>query len=242
MKYFSIPNLPDRQAKGVVTDYRISAESIAELKRLGIEVFKTTKIETLYDAVCGHTDMQLYHLGENRFISAPEVYGYYKLLLPESLIIKGSKSLSGKYPHDVPYNAVVVGNYLICNAKYTAPEITENSGKTLINTAQGYAKCSVCAVGKNAVITSDDGIYNAAKKYMDVLKIEPGYIRLNGVSYGFIGGATGLIAPDILAVNGDIKTHPDCGNITAFCKNHRVDILSLKKNIMEDVGSIIPIF
>lgn len=242
MKYFSIPNLPDRQAKGVVTDYRISPESMTELKRLGIEVFKTLKIETLYDAVCGHTDMQLYHLGENRFISAPEAYDYYTSILPQSQIIKGSKPLCEKYPYDVPYNAAAVGNYLICNAKYTAAEVAENSEKTIINTAQGYAKCSVCIVGNNAVITSDDGIYNAAKKYMDVLKIEPGYIKLNSISYGFIGGATGLIAPNILAVNGDIKMHPDCENITAFCKNYRVDILSLKQNIIEDVGSIIPIF
>ena len=62
------------------------------------------------------------------------------------------------------------------------------------------------------------------------------------MSYGFIGGATGLIAPDMLAVNGDLKTHPDYNNIVDFCKNYHVDIISLKNGSIYDIGSILPIF
>ena len=88
-----------------------------------------------------------------------------------------------------------------------------------------------------------EGVNKLAKSNgIDVLKINEGYITLKDMSYGFIGGATGLIAPDTLAVNGDIKTHKDCDNIISFCKNHRVDVLSLKKGEIEDIGSILAIF
>lgn len=242
MNYFQITNLPNKNARGVLTDYRISPETVRELGLLGIETLKTQRIANLYDAVCGHTDMQIHHLGGNKFVTAPEVYDYYKNLLNDAEIIKGSKFLSGKYPDDICYNAAGLGGILICSAAYTAAEIVSEY-KTIINVNQGYAKCSICIVNENAIITSDKGIYEAAKRSgIDVLKIEPGYIKLKNMSYGFIGGATGLIAPNMLAVNGDIKTHKNCEDIILFCKNYGVEVISLKKGEIEDIGTIIPLF
>ena len=246
MEYFTSQNLPNKCSEGVIVDYRISEESINSLTSLGIQVFKSCKVNNLYSAVCGHPDMQIHHLGNNRFVCAPETYEHYMCILSDAELIKGSKMLTDHYPDDICYNTAVFGKYVICNAVSTAIEILseyQRRGKTILNANQGYAKCSICIVNENAIITADEGVNKIAKSNgIDVLKINEGYITLKDMSYGFIGGATGLIAPDTLAVNGDIKTHKDCDNIISFCKNHRVDVLSLKKGEIEDIGSILAIF
>lgn len=56
---------------------------------------------------------------------------------------------------------------------------------------------------------------------------------------GFIGGASGLINKNLLCFNGDIKTHPDYENINSFCKNVGVEVYSLNKGMLKDIGSII---
>ena len=245
MTYFEIPNIPNKRSIGVLTDYRISKDSVNSLQAMGIEVLKTAKLNTVGNNICGHTDVQIHHFGKGRFVCAPEAYDYYKSILPYAEIIKGSKRLSEKYPADVPYNAAAFGEYLICSTACTAIEILSeylSLNRKILNVKQGYAKCSICVVSSNAIITSDKGIYKIAKSNgIDVLLIEPGYIELYGMS-GFIGGASGLIAPDMLAVNGNIKTHVSCDDIISFCKNYGVDVVSLNNGNIVDIGSIIPLF
>ncbi len=244
--YISIPNLPNKRSKGVIIDYRTDKEAIDSLNSMGIECILSCRINSLYEAVCAHPDMMIHHLGADRFITAPEAYEHFKAALPNADIIKGSKQLDARYPDDILYNAASVGNYLFCNARCTASEILSEyqcMKKEILNVKQGYSKCSICVVSENALITADSGICNIARKNnIDVLKITEGYIELAGMSYGFIGGATGLIAPDALAVNGDLKTHPDYNNIVSFCKNYGVDIVQLKSGSIYDIGSILPIF
>lgn len=59
------------------------------------------------------------------------------------------------------------------------------------------------------------------------------------LDYGFIGGATGLIDNNTLAVNGDINSHPDSEQIKLFCHKYNVDIISLKDDKLVDIGTII---
>jgi hypothetical protein len=117
------------------------------------------------------------------------------------------------------------------------------AGRKILNVKQGYSKCSIAVIGTDAAITSDTGIYNTLiANGIDVLKIDSGSIRLDGVSYGFIGGVSGLIAPDVLAVNGNIEAHPESEKIKEFCNKHGVSILSLNNEELYDIGSILPIF
>ena len=45
-------------------------------------------------------------------------------------------------------------------------------GYEIINVKQGYAKCSICVVSDNAIITADKGIAKAAiQNRIDVLEI-----------------------------------------------------------------------
>lgn len=241
MDFIKKPNLPDKQVKYVITDYRISKDSLITLEKLGIKAILSCSVTTLYDAVAGHPDMIIHHLGGNKFITAPETNEHFSRLLPDADVIKGIKSLNGKYPDDIVYNSAALGNFVFCRADYTAPEIL-SSYKNILNVKQGYAKCSICIVSENSIITSDENIYRTSVMHgIDALRIREGYIHLNGLPYGFIGGSTGLISKNLLAVNGNIKTHPDCDLMQDFCKQYGVDIISLNKGEIEDVGSIIPI-
>lgn len=246
MNYFAKPNLPNKRSERVIVDFRISDESVRTLKSLGTEIIKSFEVDTVMDEVCGHCDIQIHHLGGNGFICAPETYEYYKSVLPNADIIKGSKSLNEKYPDDVWYNAAAFGDFLICNTACTALEILSeyrSLNRKILNVKQGYAKCSICVVSDRAIITSDKGIYKTANQNeIDALLIESGFIELYGKMDGFIGGASGLIAQNILAVNGNIKTHKNCEDIIAFCKNYGVNVVSLNSGNIVDIGSIIPIF
>lgn len=242
-EYIKFPNLPQKKIKKVLVDYRLSNDSIKELNDAKIEVCFSKKIDCLYNAVCGHPDMQIHHLGGSCFVCAQEVYDYYSDMLIGADIIMGEKPLKEKYPDDIYYNAASVGNYIICKADSTEEKILRQyNDEYIININQGYAKCNIAVIGKKALITSDKGIYKKAlEKDIDVLLIKSGFIELNGLSYGFIGGASGMIAPDILAVNGNIDTHPDCKNMKAFCRNYGIYIISLNRGKLCDVGSIVPL-
>ena len=98
----------------------------------------------------------------------------------------------------------------------------------------------ICTLNGNAIITSDKGIAKVASENgIDVLEINEGFIKLRNLSYGFIGGATGLVEENLLAVNGDIETHPDADRIKQFCKKHGTELYMLKSGILEDIGTII---
>ena len=226
----------------VLIDYRTCEESIEELNRLGVTVYKSTPVKSLYDEVKGHPDMQI-HFINNKAICAPEVYDYYKSLYLDGIeLICGSKHLKPTYPDDVAYNVCSLGEYVILRPLSVAKEIFAEYHylkKNILNSRQGYAKCSICVVNDNSAITADAGVYKLLKENkLNVLKINEGYIELNKMK-GFIGGASGLINDNTLVFNGELKTHPDCDNIISFCKNVGVDTVSLNKGNLVDIGSIL---
>lgn len=230
--------------KIAIIDSRADDETVYSLENVGIKVIPTMKIEKLYDAIATHADIQIHYLGNNRFVCAPEVYDHYrKLLSPVFELIIGCEEIGDKYPYDVRYNVTALKKFLICNTRYTSSTILskyECSTCKILNVKQGYSKCNICIVDGNAIITSDKGILKTAKKNsIDVLEIQPGHIHLSDDIYGFIGGATGIVADKILAVNGDINTHPNSDAIKKFCKHNNVEIFKLKDALLRDIGSII---
>ncbi len=228
----------------VIVDFRTDKIVVEALKNLGYDIIFTKKLNNVYEGLCGHADMQICKIG-NLFVCEPSVYDYYKEFLGENLIC-GSSELICEYPADVRYNACVFGKNVILNPKYCDTELNrifQNDAElNLISVKQGYAKCSTAVVADNAIITSDDGIYKAAlNNKIEALKIEKGYIKLEGFDYGFIGGATGLIEKNILAVCGSIKHHPSYNEIKAFCRGFGVDLAELSDKPCTDIGSIIKI-
>lgn len=243
VSYFEYPNLPDRKAKRVVLDYRADYDTVKSLEKAGVGILPTVPLPSVLRPVDGHPDMALCHAGGNRFVAAPEVHGYYAEQLTPADVKRGEKYLSPEYPKDIAYNCAVIGKYLVCGEKDTSSVLLDaNSGKTVINVRQGYAKCSICIVNENALITADKGIAErCADAGFDVLKIAPGHVELPGMDCGFIGGAAGLLAPGILAVNGELKEHPCGDDIKSFCRMHGTDIYELKKGQIKDIGTIMPV-
>jgi len=248
MNYIKLPNLPEGKVKGILIDGRISKKIADSLLKMEITPIKTECLPEMYEAVSYHTDIMLHHVGGNKIVYAPGIN--IKILeMLSSLgfkMIEGKTVLSAKYPGNIAYNAARVGNYIIHNLKYTDKILLkelESEGAEFIDVKQGYSKCSVCVVDKNAIITSDKGIEEAAsKKGIDVLLIEPDEnIVLPGLNMGFIGGCTGKISRDKMVVTGDLTKLKSFVDIVKFANSHGVKIVSLSDEKPVDVGSIIPV-
>lgn len=245
-EYVQNPNLPERKVKTVLADFRIPHSITDKLSRQGIGIIKTMKISSVYNAVCGHPDIQLHHLYSNVFVCAAEAYRHYKEILTDCELIQGTSILASNYPSDIAYNVARIDKLAFHNVKYTDKTILEYFEKAnikLIDVKQGYSKCNVCITAKNAIITSDIGIAKAADNYnVDVLFISQGHIRLSDFPYGFIGGASGLTSHDTLTFTGNVEMHPDYERIAVFAEKYNVKLVSLGNHCLTDIGSLIPIF
>ena len=229
---------------GIIIDRCADAVIFSTLDELKIEYYKSANIEKIYKPVNTHPDMQIHFISNDYAIVAPCVYEYYRTILPaEVRLQKGESDPDGKYPGDVLYNIAKVGNHIIGNFKYTDKvllQIYRERGFKFINVKQGYAKCNLCVVDDNSVITEDEGIFNTLKAFgMDVLLIFSKEVSLNGFPNGFIGGASGFIKNNTLAFCGDLSTHNEFLKIKSFIEERKVNIKCLSSTKMCDLGSIL---
>jgi len=181
------------------------------------EIIPSFLCEKLQEPVCAHPDMTLTQI-DDIFVCCPKSYEYYREFLGDR-VVKGKTELSSHYPGDIAYNVLIYKGFAFAKAECTDDVVKEELKKRkieLINVNQGYAKCS-SAVCKEGIITADESIYSACLKCgINVLKINPGYVKLTGYDYGFIGGASGEINGK-LTFFGDISKHPDYEKIKFFC-------------------------
>ena len=189
-----------------------------------------------------HADMQVLCVKETLFLLKDNDIFNNKVIEKTGLdVVFTSECISEfKYPECVKLNAAVVEKNIIANYKYMDKKILEKcKDYNIITVAQGYAKCSSAIISDKAVITSDESIYNACtKKKIDCLKIQSGYIQLCERYGGFIGGSC-FQFDDTLYFTGDIKQHPDYSSIKSFCLNYSVNIKSIVKHTLTDVGGIV---
>lgn len=244
--FIEVPFLPTGRVTHVIVDRNSPGEFLKNLEKLRIIPILSSEIP-LNNSTSTHPDMQIFHVGGNTMVCEPSVFEYYnKILRPMSFnIICGKTNLNSNYPQDIAYNIARVGNFAFHKVSCTDIEILsyiKQSNISIIDVAQGYTKCAICIVSENAVITSDHGLVKALENAnVEVLTIEKGNIRLDGMNYGFIGGTCGLVAPNLLAFCGNIEKHNDYKKIKAFTKKYSVDIISLCRGGLTDIGSIIPI-
>ncbi len=196
--------------------------------------------------VQGHTDMMLNHLGGSRVLISPHNQENVDRLMGRGFSVKFiSESLTDNYPGDALLDSLIINHSCFFHEKATAQEIKdycELNNILLYPVKQGYIKCSVCIVDEASFITSDSGIAAAGTRAgFNVLEISTGHIMLPGYEYGFIGGCSGLLAPDLLAFTGDITKHPDYISIRDFAGRRQVKLVSLTSDPLKDIGSIIPL-
>lgn len=229
MEFFEKPLVPDRTAKNIISSCDIGN-------------IKPVLLDSLDAKIRHHADLTICHLGGKRFVTAFNAFEYYKLRLPGANLICGATEVKSPYPFDAAYCAAVFSGFSVANEKITDRVLLEilKNEFTFINVKQGYAKCNICPVADNAVITEDEGIFKALSNYMDVLLIEKGHIALPGYDYGFIGGATGLTGDKTLYFNGDVSRHKDFEKIMMFLEKYSVKAI-FNDGELSDVGSVISI-
>lgn len=212
------------------------------LKDLGtvLEVAAHKDVDT---AIASHPDIQLVNVKGQLFVApniCPQILSFFNS--EKHPFGWGSTTLNGLYPGDIPYNIVVLNQYLLHHSKYTDEKVLElakSIGLKVIHVEQGYSKCSTVVVSGSAIITSDMGIERAVKELaVDCLLVREGFVRLDPFEYGFLGGACGRVG-DSLVWNGSLEAHPDREAIRAFVRSKGIKNIEFEGLPLEDIGSII---
>lgn len=234
---------------------------LLRLDTYGIETVTVENRENLELPVASHVDMQVVHLYRNYFLSAPvdncKVKSHYTSYLNETRckvselvklkceVFSGSTELEPPYPKCAAYNVLLLGKFAVFNPKCIDKALLHyllSFEYRPIYVNQGFARCSVCVVQEDAVITADMGIARALQVHgIDVLRIQPGYISLPGYDTGFLGGSAFKLSADTLAFTGHLNEHPDRDNILSFIRNHGVYPAVLSGRAIYDIGSAIPV-
>lgn len=224
-------------------DYRTTEEEINSLKNLNYDVIKVPKDNNLYEAINGHTDIQLNILNRHTIIINKNINLSFKELLKTKNInfIESDSTLSFKYPSNISLNAYITDNYLVHNLKFTDKKILDYcKNKKIIHVNQGYTKCSILPLREKAIITNDTGIYNTLKsENFDILLLPFGDIELSGFNYGFIGGVGGMISNDSMAFFGSLDNYAFGNEVKKFLYKYDIKPIYLSNTKLIDRGSLL---
>ena len=224
-------------------DYRTTENEINSLKKLNYDVIKIPKDNNLYEAINGHTDIQLNILNKNTIIINKNINLSFKELLKTKNInfIESNSTLSSKYPSNISLNAYITDNYLVHNLKFTDKKILDYcKNKKTINVNQGYTKCSILPLREKVIITNDTGIYNTLKNEgFDILLLTFGDIELSGFNYGFIGGVGGMISNDSMAFFGSLDNYAFGNEVKKFLYKYDIKPIYLSNTKLIDRGSLL---
>ncbi|MBQ3498898.1 MAG: hypothetical protein IJA87_07205 [Clostridia bacterium] len=234
------PNLPKGRVLHVVASGQYP-HFVKELEKCGVDVLITDSCPDIISSLRYHADMLFAYLGNRQFVIEKTQNCLKKRL--ESLgffSLNKSVSLGNIYPNDIALNACIIDDKVVCGKEGVHTAIKNN--RDIIEVSQGYAKCSVCVVDENSLITDDVSIYKACISVgLDVLLVSKGSVDLDGFDYGFIGGCCGKISEDTMAFCGDLNTHSDCAKIKSFLSLRNVYPISLGSGKLTDIGSLLPI-
>lgn len=229
-----------------VIDCRLPEKCRESLAARGFEPLPLPPFKKLSAPVASHPDMLLF-ISDGILITHKDYYEVAKAEIDRIAsagklnILLSDEEIGDTYPHDIIFNAALVGNSVLCLEKAISKHIkvlADETGRRTVNVNQGYTKCSTVIVDKNAVITSDRTVALAARECgIDLLFVRPGYIELPGYDTGFIGGASGRLG-DKIYFCGDLDTHPDAMAIKAFCAAHCRTAVSLSDDRLFDAGTI----
>lgn len=216
------------------------------LERDGFEILRIPPSPLLAPPVQTHADMLIFPIGDTVFCHESFAQENKEFFSKLEALGYNVRAIGGEYreeyPHDVRFNAATVGKRIFIGSRTDAEDIREYArehGFEIIRVKQGYAKCSTCIVGENAIITADTAIEKAARDVgIDVLRISEEHVELLGYSHGFIGGATGAFGDTVYFV-GDPNLHPDGNAIIDFCENHGKKISFIEGKKLLDIGSIL---
>lgn len=234
------PNLPSDKVVHIVVNGEYP-QFIKELEKCGLNVLVTEACADILPALRCHADMLFSNLGNGEFlIEKSQTVLKDKLRKLNFFTAYNDIELGKTYPDDIALNACIIGNKVICGKKGVHTAIKNN--RDIIEVNQGYAKCSVCVVDENSLITDDESIYDACiSNGLDALMVNKGSVIISGFDYGFIGGCCGKISDDTIAFCGDLDTHDDADRIKSFLRERGIYPVSLGMGYLTDIGSLLPV-
>lgn len=234
MKY---PYLPQQRASLFIADCQIE----------NAQVIIPPPIDALPPSMRRHADLGICIISEKTAVCPPDTCAYYESALTPLgySIIKGKKSVGSNYPEDCAYNVGIVGKR--CFMKKSAcdtvllEEITRR-GIEIVNVNQGYAKCSLCALDENTIITADESIKKAAESLgMKVFFTSNKGIMLEGFQNGFIGGCLGKLDEKTILSNGSLSMLDEGDKLLKSLNKNGFEVKSIKEGDVIDIGSVIPL-
>lgn len=222
----------------IIADHRLPEEAKSKLRKEGeLLEFKTPGV--VYDAISGHPDIFMCQTSQQLILSPQTPREIVESLTKHSIKFTfGRKNTGFNHPETSHYNAVVAGEFLIHNLKFTDTEIlqtSDNSKRIHIN--QGYTGCNLLPLGKNHFITSDEGIYKTLKSRFNILYVSPKGILLKNFEHGFIGGTAGFLDNKVFFA-GSLKHFPEGNRVSGFLHDLDFDIIELCDGPLIDGGGI----
>ena len=227
----------------VFRPYLLCSESIGKSEEVFLKerftLVKLPPFSALSDCVASHADM-LFLKTESAILTHKGYMDEHPSLF-ESIPYKMTaidESASKKYPSDILLSGLFLSGRLYGRTDKLSRAVTSLSDAHVF-VRQGYARCSVCKLTESAIITADSGIADAAlKNGVDVLKISEGHILLDGCDYGFIGCAS-FTYKNTVYFFGNIENHPDFKEIHDFAEKQSVNLISMSKAPLCDVGGAV---
>lgn len=214
------------------------------LKKHGVsEIVHTEKNPFLQQFLAYHPDMNISFIGRDDAVLHSSQQSMAKTLKTRakglSLYISDQPDRPD-YPFDIALNAVTFGKKIFGYKNRLSLQISDlakSKGYEIIDCKQGYTHCSILKISENAAITGDKGLYNKLMSNgIEALQIDNSEIKLEGYSYGFIGGCGFMLEENLLALNGSLKKCTFGKELKDFCKNHGVEIAEASENQLTDIG------
>ena len=153
-----------------------------KLNKFNIKSFPSFESKILKGAVKTHPDMSLFKYDEETLIASQESFDYYNEIFKwtKIKIINADEDPHGKYPYDVNFNALRVGEHLICKKAVCADAIIKRfDDNKIINSSQGYVKCSVIDIGSEYFASDDTYLYEIIKSLgKKCILLDKGFVKI----------------------------------------------------------------
>ena len=231
-----------------IVSEKANAEIRAALMREGFSVFSCPASSRLSAPIAHHPDMLMAILGKTVFCHEnyrrenAVFFSSLMALRPESQIVGLPDAPEKTYPKDCAYNLLRMGERVFFNPQGLSPSlayICREKGLLACHTRQGYAACTVRALGHDHAITADRGMAKILRREgICVLTVGEHGIALPPYANGFIGGASGCFGNTVYFF-GKIETHPDYGAIRSFAIDAGFVLKSLSEEPLHDLGGIL---
>ena len=211
------------------------------LNKFNINSFPSFESRILKGAVKTHPDMSLFKYDKDTLIASRESFDYYNEIFEGTKIkiINADEDPHEKYPSDVKFNALRVGEHLICKRDVCAKSIIKrfDEGK-IINSSQGYVKCSVIDVGNEYFASDDKYLYEIIKSLgKKCILLDKGFVKIKDYDYGFIGGASGY-ARDKIFLTGKIISEANRIRLEEFAREINKELIYLTEYDIFDIGTL----